>query len=134
MNIERSIITDCIFINPEHQGEAARLLATVAAELRMTSAPLPPSLASWEAHMQRIAEWQARRDAERVRRVKAERALRWVATVNATDYEYQRVAREALGMAQEATPKQAAPNGWRARLQAWRERTGFLMDGRDGGM
>ena len=80
------------------------------------------------------ATWQQAATAERVRRVKAERALRWVATVNATDYEYQRVARQALGMAQEPQPEMAAPQGVLARFRAWRERTGFLLDGRDGGM
>lgn len=63
------------------------------------------------------ASWQDAAVAERVRRVQAERAL---------------------AAAQPKMPQwpQELPPAMtlRQRFQAWRERTGFLMDGRDGGM
>lgn len=65
---------------------------------------------------QGYASWQEAATAERVRRVRAERAL------------------EAAQPKMPQWPEQTAPLTWRQRFAAWRERTGFLMDGRDGGM
>ena len=57
------------------------------------------------------ATWQEAATAERVRRVRAERAI-----------------------ADLKMPAKSDKAGLLRRFQAWRERTGFLMDGRDGGM
>ncbi|MDO9252554.1 MAG: hypothetical protein Q7U48_13525 [Hydrogenophaga sp.] len=62
---------------------------------------------------QGYATWQDAAVAERVRRVKAERELK---------------------AATPQRPEQQEPRTLRQRFAAWRERTGFLMDGRDGGM
>jgi hypothetical protein len=60
--------------------------------------------------------WKDAAVAERVRRVKAERAL----------------AEAQPKMPQ--WPQRPPPVSLRQRFAAWRERTGFLMDGRDGAM
>lgn len=59
------------------------------------------------------ATWKDAAVAERMRRVRAEQALK---------------------ASQHAPTPSAEPRTLRQRFQAWRERTGFLMDGRDGGM
>lgn len=59
------------------------------------------------------ATWKDAAVVERVRRVRAEQALK---------------------ASQHPPTRRAAPRTLRQRFQAWRERTGFLMDGRDGGM
>lgn len=63
------------------------------------------------------ATWQEAATAERVRRVKAEARLdlsRYAGTYGGT--------------------VEAQPRTLWQRFQAWRERTGFFMDGRDGGI
>jgi len=65
------------------------------------------------------ATWQQAATAERVRRVKAE------ACIDLGKY---------AGTYGGYTTEPPKPRTLWQRFQAWRERTGFLMDGRDGGM
>lgn len=65
------------------------------------------------------ATWQDAATAERVRRVKAE------ARIDLGKY---------AGTYGGYTNEPPKPRTLWQRFQAWRERTGFLMDGRDGGM
>ena len=67
---------------------------------------------------QGYATWQEAATAERVRRVKAEARI-----------DLGRYAGTYGGYTETPQPRSL----WQ-RFQAWRERTGFMMDGRDGGM
>ena len=40
----------------------------------------------------------------------------------------------AEAAAKASAPEQHPPRAWLQKFRAWRERTGFFMDGRDGGM
>lgn len=66
------------------------------------------------------ASWQEAATAERVGRKRAERALD--------------AALCAMTPQPPQWPRPQKPPTLRQRFQAWRERTGFLTDGRDGGM
>lgn len=60
--------------------------------------------------------WHEAAVAERVRRVRAERALA-----------------AAIELNPPLSPPSKTPVGWKQRFDAWRERTGFLTDGPPGG-
>jgi hypothetical protein len=65
-----------------------------AAERERIIAQNAPEIEKINAHIKALEEAVAQRDA-------LLRALRWIATVNAMDYEYQKVARAAIKAAEE---------------------------------